>query len=161
MLGGTLDFYFFSGPTPSQVIGQYSEVIGKPAWQNAWAFGYQQCRWGYEGISELREVVQKMNDSKIPLEGQFRHTSPTILAVSVYVFEVIWNDIDLYHAYRDFTTDPVRYPAELVKNFISELASVPAPSDWVFIDMHNVVDHKRATLRADSGRGDSRVNQQD
>ena len=69
MLGGTLDLYFFSGPTPSQVIEQYSQVVGKPAWQNAWAFGYQQCRWGYEGISELREVVRRMNESKIPLEG--------------------------------------------------------------------------------------------
>jgi len=79
MLGGTFDFYFFSGPTPSQVIEQYSEVIGKPAWQNAWAFGYQQCRWGYEGIAELREVVRRMNDSKIPLEGRSRRTPPTIL----------------------------------------------------------------------------------
>lgn len=70
MLGGTLDFYFFSGPTPSQVIEQYSEVVGKPAWQNAWAFGYQQSRWGYEDVSELREVVRRMNYSKIPLEGR-------------------------------------------------------------------------------------------
>ena len=101
-----------------------------------------------------------MNDSNIPLEGQSRHTSPTILAVSVYVFEVIWNDIDLYHAYRDFTTDPTRYPAEVMKKFISELASVPAPSDRVFTDTHAIVDRKRATLRADRGRGDSRVNQQ-
>jgi len=69
MLGGTLDFHFFSGPTPSQVIEQYSEVVGKPVWQNAWAFGYQQCRWGYDDVSELREVVRRMNDSKIPLEG--------------------------------------------------------------------------------------------
>lgn len=69
MLGGTLDLYFFSGPTPSQVIEQYSEVVGKPTWQNAWAFGYQQCRWGYKDVSELREVVRRMNDSKIPLEG--------------------------------------------------------------------------------------------
>lgn len=102
MLGGTLDLYFFSGPNPSQVIEQYSEVVGKPAWQNAWAFGYQQCRWGYKNVSELREVVRRMNDSKIPME-------------------VIWSDIDLYHAYRDFTTDLVRYPAGHMRDFISEL----------------------------------------
>ena len=74
---------------------------------------------------------------------------------------MIWNDIDLYHAFRDFTTDPVRYPAENTRDFISELASVPAPSDWVLIDMRAIVDRKRATLRTDRGCGDSRVNQQD
>jgi len=67
VLGGNLDFYFFSGPSPSQVIEQYSEVVGKPAWQNAWAFGYQQCRWGYKDVSELRGIVRRMNNSKIRL----------------------------------------------------------------------------------------------
>ena len=87
MLGGTLDFYFFSGPTPSQVIEQYSEVVGKPAWQNAWAFGYQQCRWGYEDVSELREVVRRMNDSKIPLEGRlfFSHFGRIFLRLQSYM----------------------------------------------------------------------------
>ena len=61
--------------------------------------------------------------------------SPTTLAVSSYVFEVIWSDIDLYQAYRDFTTDPVRYPAGDMRNFISELASVPAPGDQGLIDI--------------------------
>jgi alpha-glucosidase (family GH31 glycosyl hydrolase) len=51
--------------------------------------------------------------------------SSTILAVSAYVSKVIWSDIDLYHAYRDFTTDPVRYPTEDIRSFISALASVP------------------------------------
>ena len=89
MLGGTLDFYFFSGPTPSQVIEQYSQVVGKPAWQNAWAFGYQQCRWGYEDVSELREIVRRMNDSKIPLEGRlfffYHHFGRIFLRLQSYM----------------------------------------------------------------------------
>ena len=93
--------------------------------------------------------------------GRLARTSPTILVVSAYVFEVIWNDIDLYHAYRDFTTDPVRYPAEDIRGFISELASALAPSDRAIIDMHTIVDRKRATLRTHRGRGNSRVDQQD
>ncbi|RPD64745.1 hypothetical protein L227DRAFT_560555 [Lentinus tigrinus ALCF2SS1-6] len=67
LLGGTLDFYFFSGPSP-------------------------------------QKVVQKMRDADIPLE-------------------VMWNDIDLYHALRDFTSDPVSFPADEMKSFIEELAS--------------------------------------
>lgn len=37
------------------------------------------------------------------------------------LIEVMWNDIDLYHAVRDFTTDPDSYPIEEVKQFIQEL----------------------------------------
>lgn len=33
----------------------------------------------------------------------------------------MWNDIDLYHAFRDFTTDPVSFPINDVKDFIDEL----------------------------------------
>ena len=73
----------------------------------------------------------------------------------------MWNDIDLYHAYRDFTTDPVRYPAEDMRDFISELAGVFAPSYWVLVDACTVVDRKRTTLCANRGCGDSRVDQRD
>lgn len=33
----------------------------------------------------------------------------------------MWNDIDLYHAVRDFTSDPVSFPAEEMRAFIREL----------------------------------------
>lgn len=75
-----------------------------------------------------------------------------------YVFEVIWNDIGLYHACCDFTTDPVRYPTKDLRDFISELASVPAPSNRVLIDMRTIIDRKQATLHTNRGCGDSRVN---
>jgi alpha-glucosidase len=35
----------------------------------------------------------------------------------------MWNDIDMYHARRDFTTDPVSFPAEDMRTFIRELVS--------------------------------------
>lgn len=37
---------------------------------------------------------------------------------------VQWNDIDLYHAFRDFTTDPVTFPMGQVKMFIEGLVRV-------------------------------------
>ena len=37
--------------------------------------------------------------------------------------EVMWNDIDLYHAVRDFTTDNVSFPGEEVRGFIRGLVS--------------------------------------
>ncbi|KAG5651452.1 hypothetical protein H0H81_008610 [Sphagnurus paluster] len=91
MIGGVLDFYFFSGPDPKSVIEQYGALVGLPT-------------WGYRDIKETREQVLKMREANIPLE-------------------VMWNDIDLYHAVRDFTTDPVSYPGKDVRAFTKELAA--------------------------------------
>ncbi|KAN0082905.1 glycoside hydrolase family 31 protein [Tylopilus felleus] len=104
MIGGILDFYFFSGPTPSEVIAQYGAIIGYPMWQPAWAFGFHLCRWGYTDIWELKDVVQEMRAANIPQEVQ-------------------WVDIDLFHAHRDFTMDPARFPPEEVKKFIRDLTA--------------------------------------
>lgn len=37
---------------------------------------------------------------------------------------VQWNDIDLYHAFRDFTTDPITFPTDQIKSFIESLVRV-------------------------------------
>ncbi|KAI0808988.1 glycosyl hydrolases family 31-domain-containing protein [Irpex lacteus] len=102
LIGGTLDFYFFSGPTPQKVIQQYGELVGLPTWQPAFGFGFHLCRWGYKDVNETRDQVTKMREANIPLE-------------------VMWNDIDVYHAVRDFTTDPVSFPADEVRSFIEDL----------------------------------------
>ncbi|KAI0353239.1 hypothetical protein OH77DRAFT_1497460 [Trametes cingulata] len=104
LVGGTLDFYFFSGPSPQKVIEQYGELVGRPTWQPAWGFGFHLCRWGYRDVNETREQVVRMREANIPLE-------------------VMWNDIDLYHALRDFTTDPTSFPADQMKEFIGELTA--------------------------------------
>ncbi|KAF9235080.1 glycoside hydrolase family 31 protein [Melanogaster broomeanus] len=104
MIGGILDFYFFSGPTDAEVIAQYGATIGYPTWQPAWGFGFHLCRWGYANISEDMANVAAMRAANIPLEVQ-------------------WNDIDLYHAYRDFTTDPVTFPGNELGQFIQNLTA--------------------------------------
>ncbi|KAF5391079.1 hypothetical protein D9757_003119 [Collybiopsis confluens] len=104
MIGGILDFYFFSGPSPVAVIEQYGALVGLPSWIPPWAFGFHLCRWGYTSVNDTMEQVQAMRAANIPLE-------------------VMWNDIDLYHAFRDFTSDPVSYPGEEVRAFIRDLAA--------------------------------------
>jgi len=98
MIGGIFDFYFLSGPTPQNVIEQYGEVVGLPAWQPRWGFGFHLCRsvivhvpppvaqirrwylyitnqhdncsrWGYQNLNETRDQVTKMKEANIPLEG--------------------------------------------------------------------------------------------
>ncbi|EKM60245.1 glycoside hydrolase family 31 protein [Phanerochaete carnosa HHB-10118-sp] len=103
LVGGILDMYFFSGPTSQKVVEQYTDVIGKPTWQPAWGLGFHLCRWGFKNISETMDAVKGMKDANVPLE-------------------VMWNDIDLYHAFRDFTADPVSFPPDEMRTFIQELA---------------------------------------
>lgn len=57
-LGGSIDLYFFDGPTQPEVTKQYQMgAIGLPAMQQYFAFGYHQCRWGYTNWTVLRDVV--------------------------------------------------------------------------------------------------------
>jgi len=43
-IGGVLDFYYFMGPTPSDVISQYTETIGRPFLPSYWTLGFHLCR---------------------------------------------------------------------------------------------------------------------
>ncbi|OQO11763.1 hypothetical protein B0A48_03490 [Cryoendolithus antarcticus] len=46
-LGGSIDLYFFDGPTQDAVTKQYQiGAIGLPAQQQYWTLGFHQCRWG-------------------------------------------------------------------------------------------------------------------
>lgn len=56
-IGGSIDLFFFDGPTQPEVTKQYQQsAVGLPAMQAYWGFGYHQCRWGYRNWTELREV---------------------------------------------------------------------------------------------------------
>lgn len=101
-IGGVLDFYFFTGPHPEDVIQQYHQVIGTPYLPPLWSLGFHQCRWGYKTIGDVQTVVDKYRSNNIPLD-------------------TMWNDIDYMDKYYGFTYDPVNYPENQVQAFVNNL----------------------------------------
>lgn len=87
ILGGTFDFYFMSGPTPMDVIRQYSEVVGKPAKMPYWAFGFHLCRWGgdWKTPESVKGIIGEMKKAGIPLE-------------------TVWSDLEYMNRFRNFET---------------------------------------------------------
>ncbi|KAH9897549.1 glycoside hydrolase family 31 protein [Xylariomycetidae sp. FL2044] len=102
-LGGTVDLYFYQGPSQDEIIKAYQHsAVGLPAMQQYWTLGYHQCRWGYENWTVLQDVVDNFAQAQIPLE-------------------TMWSDIDYMKAYRDFENDPVRYSYSEGAEFLSRL----------------------------------------
>ncbi|NWI58669.1 MGA protein, partial [Calyptomena viridis] len=65
--GGILDFYLVLGPTPEEVVQEYTELVGRPMMPPYWALGFQLCRYGYENDAEIAQLVTDMNRAQIPL----------------------------------------------------------------------------------------------
>jgi len=101
-LGGIVDLYFMAGPDPHDVVQQYAEIVGKPAMQSYWHFGFHQCKYGYQDIMWVAGVVLNYTRAGIPLE-------------------TMWSDIDYMDRRRTFTLDPDRYPLKMVRELVDYL----------------------------------------
>ncbi|KAK8121842.1 hypothetical protein PG984_010512 [Apiospora sp. TS-2023a] len=102
-LGGSIDLYFYGGPTQDAVSKSYQKsAIGLPAMQQLWTFGFHQCRWGYRNWTNLQDVVDDFKKFEIPLE-------------------TIWTDIDYMNHYRDFENDAVAFPYDEGAAFLTKL----------------------------------------
>lgn len=85
------DLYVIEAESPLKAVQEFRHLIGRSYIPPKWAFGYGQSRWSYDTADEVREVVRKHRELKIPLD-------------SVYL------DIDYMERYKDFTVDSVSFP---------------------------------------------------
>ncbi|XP_023025858.2 lysosomal alpha-glucosidase [Leptinotarsa decemlineata] len=101
-IGGVLDFYFFMGPSPADVVSQYTDLIGHPFMPPYWGLGFHLCRFGYKTLNDTKAIMQSNIDAGIPLDTQ-------------------WNDLDYMNNSNDFTIDAVNYKG--LSDFIDDLHS--------------------------------------
>jgi alpha-glucosidase (family GH31 glycosyl hydrolase) len=100
--GGIGDLYVFNGPTPEDVVRQYTGIVGRSTMFPYWTLGFHNCKWGYSSVYQVEEIVANYSKANIPLDTQ-------------------WMDIDYMQNYRDFTYDVKQFPIPEVQSFVSKL----------------------------------------
>ena len=96
---GDLDYYFFMGNYPAQVIDSFTSIVGKSRLKPRYSLGYHQGCYGYESGGSLKWVVDKYREYQIPLDG-------------------LHVDVDIQNKYQTFTIanhfpDPFPNPSSM------------------------------------------------
>jgi alpha-glucosidase len=110
--GGELNYYFFYGPSPKEVVEQFTRLVGRTPLPPLFALGYQQCRYSYYPESQVREIAAQFRKRRIPAD-------------------VIYLDIDYQQDNRPFTVNRQRFPnfEGMVKDLGQEGFKVVAITD--------------------------------
>jgi alpha-glucosidase len=72
--GGNLDYYFFAGPDPKQIIARYTELTGRAPLPPMWSLGYLQSSAYYTPESTVRFVAENFRRRHIPCDAIFLDT---------------------------------------------------------------------------------------
>jgi alpha-glucosidase len=88
---GPLDYYIFAGPTPRDVVEQYTWLTGRPPLPPLWMLGFQQSRYTYAPEQRLMDVSTRLRSDHIPADA-------------------VYLDIGFQDKNRPFTVDPVAFP---------------------------------------------------
>lgn len=57
-IGGIIEFYLFTGPSPAEVVAQYTEIVGRSQMPQYFTLGFHLSRWNYKNSTHLQEVIQ-------------------------------------------------------------------------------------------------------
>jgi alpha-glucosidase len=90
-LFGTLDYYFFLGDRPVDVLAQYTTLTGRAPMPPKYVLGFHQGGYGYFDRQHLESVAQAMRNAQIPCDG-------------------LHIDVDFQNNYRTFTHSEMKFP---------------------------------------------------
>ncbi|XP_065324728.1 lysosomal alpha-glucosidase-like isoform X2 [Gordionus sp. m RMFG-2023] len=102
-IGGIIDFFLFTGPSPPDVIRQATHFIGRPFMVPYWSLGFHLSRFGYNTLDSMNQTLNRNLALDIPID-------------------VHWSDIDAMEASKDFTYDKKRF--RLLPDYIKYLRSL-------------------------------------
>jgi len=65
---GIIDMFVFMGPTPKDVMRQYSSLTGTTPLPPLFSLAYHQCRWNYNDQEDVSTVNRKFDEYDIPMD---------------------------------------------------------------------------------------------
>jgi alpha-glucosidase len=89
--GGPVNYYFFYGPSPKQVVETYAWLTGLPPLPPLWSFGFQQSRYSYMSQDRVLEIANRLRHDRIPADA-------------------LYLDIDYQDKNRPFTVNRSAFP---------------------------------------------------
>ncbi len=89
--GGQLDYFFFAGPEPADILREYTALTGRIKLPPMWSLGFQQCRYSYSPDKDVLRVARTFREKEIPAD-------------------VIYLDIHYMQDYKVFTWDKEKFP---------------------------------------------------
>ena len=63
---GLLDLFFFMGDKPTDIVEQFTSLVGKTSLPPLFSLGYHQCRWNYMNIQEVLDINDNLEKFGIP-----------------------------------------------------------------------------------------------
>jgi alpha-glucosidase len=86
-----LDYYFIFGPSPKEVIENYTYLTGRCYMPPLWSLGLHQSRWSYDSEDKVYKIAELFRKKNIPCDA-------------------LYLDIDYMEGYRVFTVNRKRFP---------------------------------------------------
>ncbi|KAJ8030862.1 Maltase-glucoamylase, intestinal [Holothuria leucospilota] len=89
-IGGIVDLYFYTGPSPESVVAQHTEVTGRSSIPPYWALGYHMGREDFDSVAGMQELVDRNLEANVP-------------------FDVLYTGLEITDSYRMFTYDETQF----------------------------------------------------